>query len=108
MQFLDEGKVFNRKACGRGKVTFNEVKPKKEGGKAGPDNTRGEESTAAEKALRQARRCEQYALRLGLLQEEQRSQEQRLTYVELNKDAAKGIWKNIGGNQWEKKTWEKR
>ena len=108
LQYLDEGKVFNRKASGRGKVTFIDVKPKrKDGGRKGTDNTRGEESIAAEKTLRQARRCEQYAFRLGLLQEEKRSQEQRLTYYELNKDAAKDIRKNIGESQWEKELEER-
>ena len=108
LQYLDEGKVFNRKANGRGKVTFIDVKPKRrDGGKTGTDNTRGEESTAAEKALRQARRCEQYAFRLGLMQEEKRSEDQKMKYYELNKDAAKGIRKNIGENQWEKELEEK-
>ena len=58
--------------------------------------------TAAERAITQARRCEQLVFRLGLLGEESRSQEKRLKYYSLNKDAARGINKHICKLAWEK------
>ena len=41
------------------------------------------------------------------MQEEKRSEDQKLKYYELNKDTAKGIRKHIGENQWEKELEEK-
>ena len=101
LHFLDVSNIFDRKAKGRGEPTFITTKPECRDQAKKADSTRGRESTEAAKALKQARRCEQVAFRLGLLSEEKRSQEKRLTYFQLNRDAIKGIKKNIGRLDWE-------
>ena len=72
--YLDESKVFNRKMKGRAEAAFIEIGPSlnKKGTKA--DTIKGVESTEAERNIKQARRCEQFAFRLGLIQEEKREQ----------------------------------
>ena len=101
LHYIDESKVFNRKMKGRGEATLIQVKPDVAKKDKKKDTTRGTESTEAEKSIKQARRCEQFAFRLGLIAEEKRDQNKRLSYYQLNKDAAKGIAKHVGENAWE-------
>ena len=68
---------------------------------------KGQETTEAERNIKLARRCEQFAFRLGLICEEKREQQKRITYYELNKHAGKGIAKHVGKHQWEQDLKEK-
>ena len=64
----------------------------------------GKKSDVAKKSideLKQARRCEQFAFRIGLSQEEKRDHGKKLTYHELNKHAAKGLVRHASAKDCE-------
>ena len=102
LEYLDEGKVSDEKCTGRGEAklvttdpTNTRTQPKKGGG------PRGGAHNLAFKAIRQARRCEQLAARIQMINNERKDQQKRQVQYTLNVDAIRNIRHHKGDQEWE-------
>ena len=78
LTYLGEGQMSDKKAKGRGEMTLIKVDPTK--AKQPPKASKGErggQHDAAYNALQQARRCEQLACRLEMLNDETKEEAKR-------------------------------
>ena len=92
LAYLDEGNLSDRTSKGRGEmklVTTDPTKPKPKPKKGG--GARGGANDVAFKAIRQARRCEQFAARIQMLKDESKDEKKRHTHYALNVDAIRQL-----------------
>ena len=109
LKYIDNGKEFDKKAKGRGELIEIKFKPKRETRKNEEEERRcrGEASNKAHAALKQARRAEQMAFRITLINDVEKEEEKRKVYFKLNLEAIKGLTKHGGKQKWEKDMMEK-
>ena len=97
LYYLDESKVYNRKIKVRGEATLIHVKPSTARKNRSEDRTLGTACIEAERSVKQARRCEQFAFRLGLIMEEKEGPDEEANLLWAQQARRKGHREACGG-----------